>query len=186
MKIVLVDRVVSLPVLAALVLSLPIQPQNGEKKADRVVQPIAFSHRLHAEQGATCRLCHPSARRESKAGLPSSSACMVCHEKLPVESTDLGRLFEFHQRSEVIPWVRQTALAADTFFSHRYHLGAGAHCSDCHGKVEERDTLTDQEPMSMAVCVGCHLSDGVPTDCGFCHTLGVPQPDRREAGSRKP
>ncbi len=39
MKIVLVDRVVSLPLLAALVLSLPIQTQNGEKKTDRVVPP---------------------------------------------------------------------------------------------------------------------------------------------------
>ena len=103
-----------------------------------------------------------------------------------MESPDLGRLFEFHQRSEVIPWVRQTVLAADTFFSHRDHMEAGARCSDCHGKVEEKDTLVAQEPLSMAACVGCHLSYGAPSDCGFCHSLGVVPPDRREAGSRKP
>ena len=174
------------PVLAALLVSLPTQPGSGERQAEMAVQPIAFSHRVHLELGTKCRFCHPSATTGSKAGLPSSSACMVCHQRMPLEGADLDRLFEYHQRGEVIPWVRYYVLAADTFFSHRYHIGAGAHCSDCHGDVQEKDTLADQERMSMAACVGCHLSDGVPTDCGFCHTLGVVQPDRPETGARKP
>lgn len=174
------------PILAALLVSLPIQSRSGEEKTEVAVQPIEFSHRVHSELGTKCRLCHPSASTESKAGLPSSSVCMVCHGGMSLEGADLGRLLEFHQRGELIPWARRYILAADTFFNHRHHMEAGAHCSDCHGKVEEKDTLADQEPMSMAACVGCHLSDGVPTDCGFCHSLGVVPPDRPQTGSRKP
>ena len=166
------------PVLAALLVSLSTQAPGDEKKTETPVQPIEFSHRVHAELGAKCLFCHPSASTESKAGLPSSSACMVCHQRMPLEGADLGRLRELHQRGEAIPWIRHYVLAADTFFSHGYQMGAGAHCSDCHGKVEDKDTLVDHEPMSMAACVGCHLSDGVPTDCGFCHSLGVVPPQR--------
>lgn len=189
MRILPAQGVVTLavvPVLAALLVPLPTQTRTGEKKTRMVVQPIEFSHRVHAELGTKCRFCHPSARTESKAGLPSSVVCMVCHKGIRLESAGLGRLFALHQRGEVIPWVRQYVLAADTFFSHRYHVGAGARCSDCHGRVEEKETLADQEPMSMAACVGCHLSDGVPTDCGFCHALGVIPPDPPQIESRKP
>ena len=171
-----VANLAAAPVLAALLVSLPVPSRGAEEKIAAAVQPIAFSHRVHAGLGTKCLLCHPSALRESRAGLPSSSTCMACHEKLPAEGADLVRLFDFHRRGVAIPWVRYYVLAAGTFFHHRYHLEAGALCDDCHGKVEKKDTLAGQEPMSMAACVGCHLSAGAPSDCGFCHGHGVVPP----------
>ncbi|MDZ7288941.1 MAG: cytochrome c family protein [candidate division KSB1 bacterium] len=45
------------------------------------VQPISFSHRLHAgELGIACLHCHGAAEWSRAAGIPSSSVCMNCHK----------------------------------------------------------------------------------------------------------
>lgn len=45
------------------------------------VQPIAFSHRLHAgEIGIDCRYCHTGADKSRHAGIPAASVCMNCHK----------------------------------------------------------------------------------------------------------
>ncbi|MBM2845403.1 MAG: hypothetical protein HW407_715 [Bacteroidetes bacterium] len=44
------------------------------------VQPIAYSHRLHAgELGMACLHCHHGAERSKAAGIPSANICMNCH-----------------------------------------------------------------------------------------------------------
>lgn len=44
------------------------------------VQPIAYSHRLHAgELGIDCRFCHTAAEHGRHAGIPSASVCLNCH-----------------------------------------------------------------------------------------------------------
>lgn len=44
------------------------------------VQPIAFSHRLHAgEMKIDCQYCHSGAERSRRAGIPAASVCMNCH-----------------------------------------------------------------------------------------------------------
>ncbi len=44
------------------------------------VQPIAFSHRLHAgELQVGCVYCHSGAERSRHAGIPAASVCMNCH-----------------------------------------------------------------------------------------------------------
>jgi hypothetical protein len=44
------------------------------------IQPIAYSHRLHAgELGVDCQHCHTGASRSPTAGIPPSSTCMNCH-----------------------------------------------------------------------------------------------------------
>lgn len=170
--------------LAGLVLQAQPQRRPDQESQEAVPQPISFSHRQHSEMGMKCRFCHSSARSQTRAGLPESATCMVCHAKLAAGSPDLERLVEFHRSQQPIPWVRYYALTPDTFFSHRYHLAAGGRCEDCHGQVEKKDTLAAQKPLSMAECVGCHLSDGVPTDCGFCHTPGLAS--RQVPTERKP
>ncbi len=45
------------------------------------VQPIAYSHRLHAgELGIACLHCHHGAERSKAAGIPSMNVCMNCHK----------------------------------------------------------------------------------------------------------
>ena len=44
------------------------------------VQPIAFSHRLHAgEMKVDCQYCHSGAERSRHAGIPAAGVCMNCH-----------------------------------------------------------------------------------------------------------
>lgn len=44
------------------------------------VQPISYSHRLHAgELGLACLHCHSGAERSRTAGIPSAGVCMNCH-----------------------------------------------------------------------------------------------------------
>ncbi|MEK6654465.1 MAG: cytochrome c3 family protein [Thermodesulfobacteriota bacterium] len=45
------------------------------------VQPIAFSHRLHAgEMEVPCLYCHSGAQRSRNAGIPPMGLCMNCHK----------------------------------------------------------------------------------------------------------
>jgi hypothetical protein len=53
------------------------------------VQPIAYSHRLHAgELQIDCQFCHGGATESRHAGIPSSDVCMKCH-KIVTSSFDV-------------------------------------------------------------------------------------------------
>jgi hypothetical protein len=53
----------------------------GNQQGYEPVQPIAFSHRLHAgEMQIACLYCHSGAIRSRHAGIPSASTCMNCHK----------------------------------------------------------------------------------------------------------
>ena len=54
-------------------------PDNQQGYAP--VQPIAYSHRLHAgELGIDCQFCHSAASDGPHAGFPSTDVCMKCHK----------------------------------------------------------------------------------------------------------
>jgi hypothetical protein len=54
------------------------------------VQPIAYSHRLHAgELGIGCTHCHFAAERGRAAGIPPASACMNCHKFVTAPIVDV-------------------------------------------------------------------------------------------------
>ena len=45
------------------------------------IQPIDYSHRLHAgELQIDCKFCHSAAEHSRYAGIPSSDVCMKCHK----------------------------------------------------------------------------------------------------------
>jgi hypothetical protein len=68
---------VSLVSLAA-ALRLP-----GDNSGYEPVQPIAYSHRLHAgDLKIPCLYCHSSAERGRYAGIPAASVCMNCHRQI--------------------------------------------------------------------------------------------------------
>jgi hypothetical protein len=55
----------------------------GNDKGYEPVQPIEFSHRLHAgEMGIDCLYCHSSADKSRHAGIPAASTCMNCHKSV--------------------------------------------------------------------------------------------------------
>lgn len=52
----------------------------GNNEGYRPVQPIAYSHRVHAgELAIPCLYCHSGAERSRHAGIPSANVCMNCH-----------------------------------------------------------------------------------------------------------
>lgn len=52
----------------------------GNQQGYEPVQPIAFSHRLHAgEMQIACLYCHSGAEASRHAGIPAASVCMNCH-----------------------------------------------------------------------------------------------------------
>ena len=64
-------------------------PDNQQGYAP--VQPIEYSHRLHAgELEIDCKFCHSAAEHSRHAGIPSSDVCMKCH-KYVVVSPDVQR-----------------------------------------------------------------------------------------------
>ncbi len=52
----------------------------GNHQGFEPVQPIAYSHRLHAgELSIDCTYCHSGAERSRHAGIPPADTCMNCH-----------------------------------------------------------------------------------------------------------
>ncbi|MBI4567613.1 MAG: hypothetical protein HY719_04365 [Planctomycetes bacterium] len=55
----------------------------GNHQGYEPVQPIAYSHRLHAgELGINCLYCHSGAEKSRQAGIPAANVCMNCHRQV--------------------------------------------------------------------------------------------------------
>lgn len=55
----------------------------GNQQDYEPVQPIEFSHRLHAgELQVSCLYCHSAAEKSRHAGIPAASTCMNCHQRV--------------------------------------------------------------------------------------------------------
>jgi len=65
-------------------------PFPGDQQGYEPVQPIAFSHRLHAgEIQTSCLYCHYGAEKSRHAGIPPSNVCMTCHRFVTAPQKDL-------------------------------------------------------------------------------------------------
>ena len=52
----------------------------GDTQGYEPVQPIAYSHKLHAgDLQIACMYCHSAADKSRYAGIPSTQVCMNCH-----------------------------------------------------------------------------------------------------------
>jgi len=57
--------------------------QVGVDQGYAPVQPIHFSHKIHAgDNGVDCKYCHSSARVSKTSGIPSLNVCMNCHKSI--------------------------------------------------------------------------------------------------------
>ena len=55
----------------------------GDNRGYEPVQPINYSHRLHAgDIEIACMYCHSGAEQSRYAGIPSTSVCMNCHQEV--------------------------------------------------------------------------------------------------------
>ena len=121
------------------------------------VQPVAFSHKLHADDlGLDCRYCHSSVERSPVANVPPTQTCMNCHKIILPESEKLLPVRESWAKNEPIKWVRVHKLPDFVYFDHSVHLDAGIGCASCHGKVNQMERVTQKKPLSMSWCLDCH------------------------------
>ena len=135
------------------------------------VQPIAFSHKLHAGTNKIpCMYCHTFARRSEMSGIPSAEKCMNCHEYVKVDSPKIKQIASHVEKNTPIEWFKVFALHDHVWFNHKRHIKRGLACQKCHGPIETMDVVYRTNDFKMGFCLGCHQKNGAPTDCWTCHT----------------
>ena len=123
----------------------------------RPVQPVPYSHRLHAgELQLDCRYCHASVETSPVANVPPTQACMNCHRTVARASELLAPVRESAATGRPMRWVRVHKLPDYAYFDHRAHVRAGVGCVSCHGHVEQMEVVQQVEPLSMGWCLDCH------------------------------
>ncbi len=137
------------------------------------LQPIAFSHQLHAgDMKMDCAYCHFNAERGKHAGVPPMSVCLGCHgpDKGGVQnkSAEITKLLAIADQGSyngadgvihdggVVHWNRVHKLPDHVYFSHQWHVKAGVACQTCHGQVESMAVVRQQHTLSMGWCLDCH------------------------------
>jgi len=134
------------------------------------VQPIEFSHKIHAgNYELACLYCHSYANRSSYAGIPSVQRCMGCHKITAQNKPEVKKIHEYWNKKEPIPWVRVYKVPDFVYFTHRRHVNKGINCTTCHGEVEKMEKIQKVSSLKMGWCVKCHKENQVSRDCLICH-----------------
>ena len=164
--------------------------QVGVNQGYEPVQPIHYSHRIHAgENGIDCKYCHSSARVSKHSGIPSLNICMNCHKSIyeVAESTateeyskefydgEIKKLYEavgwddanqkYTGKTKTVKWVRIHNLPDFAYFNHSQHVMVGQiECQTCHGPVEEMEVMYQHAPLTMGWCINCHRETNVKVE----------------------
>jgi len=141
------------------------------------VQPIPFNHRIHADNGLTCDVCHQYVFEKSFAGIPRAELCMGCHSgdiaQNPAAKPYIELIRQHAAAGTEIPWVRLYNLPHHVYYSHRRHTTiAGLACPTCHGGIGQSERPPEYpvaQTLTMDNCVNCHRERGVENDCAWCH-----------------
>jgi Cytochrome c7 and related cytochrome c len=121
------------------------------------VQPVPYSHALHAGQlGIDCRYCHSYVERSGFANLPTAQTCMNCHNQVKANSPLLAVVRQSYQSGQPVPWVQVHQLPDFVYFNHSIHIARGVSCVECHDRIDQMDVVTHMKPLSMGFCLQCH------------------------------
>uniref|UniRef100_UPI0032DEAEC7 cytochrome c3 family protein n=1 Tax=Mucilaginibacter sp. Bleaf8 TaxID=2834430 RepID=UPI0032DEAEC7 len=133
------------------------------------VQPIAYSHELHAGvMKINCQYCHSSAYKGRNATIPSLNVCMNCHKVVKTESPEIHKIYDAlgydpqtqkydTTKARPIQWVRIHNLPDFAYFNHSQHVKvAGIECQRCHGPVQTMKEVYQYSPLTMKWCIQCH------------------------------
>lgn len=162
--------------------------QVGVDQGYAPIQPIHFSHKIHAgDNQIDCNYCHSSARKSKTSGIPSLNVCMSCHENIyeyngevdlamgytkEFYDAEIQKLYEavgwdaeermYTGEEQPVKWVRIHNLPDLAYFNHAQHVNvAGVDCQTCHGPVEEMEILYQYSPLTMGWCIDCHRTTNV-------------------------
>ncbi len=134
------------------------------------VQPIAFSHKLHAgDNKINCNYCHTGAYKGKQSNIPSLNICMNCHtyiKKGPLHGeTEIAKLVDAYEKGTPIKWVRVHNLPDLAYFNHSQHTQvAGIECQTCHGPIEEMEVVKQYSNLTMGWCINCHRETAVNSE----------------------
>ncbi len=164
--------------------------QIGVDQGYEPVQPIHYSHRIHAgENGIDCKYCHSAARVGKHSNIPSLNVCMNCHKNISevAETTateehskafydeQIAKLYDavgwdkslqkYTGKTKPVKWVRIHNLPDHVYFNHSQHVTvAGVECQTCHGPVEEMEIMKQHAPLTMGWCINCHRETNVKVE----------------------
>lgn len=132
------------------------------------VQPVPFSHAIHAGQlGIDCRYCHSGVEKSWVANIPAASTCMNCHSQVLKDDPRLAIVRESAATGKTIPWVQVHITPDYVYFNHSVHVTRGISCVECHGRIDQMDEVYHAKPFSMSFCLDCHRDPAAhirPTD----------------------
>jgi mono/diheme cytochrome c family protein len=167
----------------------------GRSKNYQPVQPIYYSHKVHAGiNQINCLYCHGGAQEGKHSNIPSVNVCMNCHlaineykgekiyneEGVEVNGTaeiqklykyagfEFGKIWDATQ-AKPIEWTRIHNLPDHVYFNHAQHVKAGkVQCQTCHGDITKMDEVKQFADLSMGWCINCHRETKVQfKDNGF-------------------
>jgi len=129
------------------------------------VQPIKFSHELHAGTNKIdCQYCHAGAFKSKNSTIPSANVCMNCHKSVQATekydgevSPEIQKIYNAlgydHEsmtydktKEKPIEWVRVHNLPDFAYFNHSQHVVVGEQA------IRKEKGLKPEEP----VCFACH------------------------------
>jgi len=152
------------------------------------IQPIQFSHKIHAgDNKIDCQYCHSSAKHSKTSGIPTLNVCMNCHKNIseyngPVTSDkdksfydgEIQKIYDAigwdkdnltykeNYIKKPVKWVRIHNLPDFAYFNHSQHVTvAGVKCQTCHGPVEKMAEVRQYSKLTMGWCINCHKTTDV-------------------------
>ena len=165
--------------------------QVGVDQGYEPIQPIHYSHRIHAgDNGIDCKYCHSAARVGKHSNIPSLNVCMNCHKNISevaeetlAEGNEYGvnynneiqKLYNavgwdkttqtYTGKTEPVKWIRIHNLPDFVYFNHSQHVTvAGVECQTCHGPVEEMEIMRQHSSLTMGWCINCHRETNVKVE----------------------
>ncbi|MBC7523792.1 MAG: c-type cytochrome [Flavobacterium sp.] len=170
--------------------------QIGVNQDYQPIQPIHYSHRIHAgSNGINCKYCHSAARVSKNAGIPSLNICMNCHKNIAEVSDttatpdhtkafydgEIKKLYtavgwdvttqKYTGVTQPVKWVRIHNLPDFAYFNHSQHVTvAGIECQKCHGPVQTYEIQKQFAPLTMGWCINCHRETEVKMEGNAYYT----------------
>jgi mono/diheme cytochrome c family protein len=133
------------------------------------VQPIKFSHELHAGVNQIdCQYCHAGAFKSKNSTIPSLNVCMNCHKVVQATekydgqiSPEIQKIYDaigFNpekpnapydvSKQRPVEWVRIHNLPDLAYFNHSQHVVVG--------EVNTMEEMYQYSPLTMKWCINCH------------------------------
>jgi mono/diheme cytochrome c family protein len=149
--------------------------ETGVHTGYQPVQPIKFSHQLHAGLNKIdCQYCHSGAFSSKNASIPSLNVCMNCHNYVTASekyagktSPEIMKIYtaldynqdtkQYGENTKPVEWIRIHNLPDLAYFNHSQHVSvAGIECQKCHGPIQTMEEVYQYSPLTMKWCINCH------------------------------